>query len=207
MASKQDKFFFDNLIQAAQCACESADYLVSCLENFDVRELQAMLAQMHRFEHRGDEQKHQMSAALAKAFVTPVDREDLDMLSNRIDDVTDCVEDVLQTIYVNHVETIPDRILHFARLIRRACDAMKQMMSEFENFKKSTVLHDWTIKLGDLEEEGDRLYLQSKYELMENCTDVMQILSQREILDKLENCMDTCEHVGDCVDTVVMKNN
>lgn len=207
MASKQDKFFFQNLIEAAQSCCKSADYLLACVENFDAANIRTMLDKMHEYEHEGDETKHHMSAALAKAFVTPVDREDLDLLSNRIDDVTDCVEDVLQTIYVNHIERIPEEIRTFAKLISRSCGVMKQMIAEFENFKKPAKLHDLVIRLGDLEEEGDRLYLQYKYNIFKDCTDVLEIISWREILDKMENCLDTCEHVGDCVDTVVMKNS
>lgn len=207
MASKQDKFFFNNLIEAADSSCKSADYLLHCLENFNVEHIRSMLDEMHCFEHQGDMTKHQMSSALAKAFVTPVDREDLNLLSHNIDDVTDCVEDVLQTIYVNHIERIPGEIHNFAKLICRACRVMKEMIVEFENFKKPAKLHDLVIKLGDLEEEGDRLYLQYKYNILKDCTDVLEIISWREILDKMENCLDTCEHVGDCVDTVVMKNS
>lgn len=205
--AKQDKFFFNNLIDAADSSCKSAAYLVQCLENFRAEDMRTMLDTMHAFEHEGDVTKHHMTTALAKAFVTPVDREDLDLLSRNIDDVTDCVEDVLQTIYVNHIERIPDEILNFSRLIRRACAVMKDMIVEFENFKKPAHLHDLVVRLGDLEEEGDRLYLQYKYNILKDCSDVLQILSWREILDKMETCLDTCEHVGDCVDTVVMKNS
>lgn len=207
MASKQDKFFFRNLIAATDCSCKSADYLVSCLEQFEGANIRAMLDEMHGYEHQGDIQKHEMTAALAKAFVTPIDREDLDLLSRNIDDVTDCVEDVLQTIYVNHIQHIPEEIRTFAQLISRACQVMKQMVEEFENFRKPAKLHDLVIRLSDLEEEGDRLYLQYKFNILKDCTDVLEIISWREILDKMENCLDTCEHVGDCVDTVVMKNS
>lgn len=207
MASKQDKFFFNNLISAADSSCKSADYLVQCLENFNVENIRSMLDEMHGYEHQGDITKHEMTTALAKAFVTPVDREDMDLLSRNIDDVTDCVEDVLQTIYVNHIDHIPEEIHTFAKLISRSCQVMKQMIEEFENFKKPAKLHDLVIKLGDLEEEGDRLYLQFKYNILKDCTAVLEIISWREILDKMENCLDTCEHVGDCVDTVVMKNS
>lgn len=206
MASKQDKFFFNNLIQAAESACKTADYLLSCLENYQPENSRAMVDEMHRYEHEGDQTLHRMTAALAKAFVTPVDREDLDLLSRNIDDVTDCVEDVLQTVYVNRVTRIPGEILEYARLICRACGVMRDMMVEFEHFKKPAKLHDLVIKLGDLEEEGDRLYLQYKYNIMKDCTDVLEIICWREILDKMENCLDACEHVGASVDTVVIKN-
>lgn len=207
MASKQDKFFFGNLIRAAESSCRSAAYLVSCLEAFEVSRMGDMLETMHGYEHQGDETRHEMSAALARAFVTPVDREDLDLLSHNIDDVTDCVEDVLQTIYVNHITAIPDSIRDFAGLISRACTVMKEMLEEFENFKRPARLHELVIRLSDLEEEGDRMYLQMKYDLLRGEPDVLAVISWREILDKMENCLDTCEHVGDCVGTVVMKNS
>ena len=35
---------------------------------------------------------------------------------------------------------------------------------------------------------------------------VLTILSWREIFDKLEACADACERVGDCIETIVMKN-
>ena len=205
--AKQDKFYFENLKQATDCACNTARYLVECLTNFDVKDIQKMLETMHAFETEGDHKKHEMSAALAKAFVTPLDREDIALLSNNIDDVSDCVEDVLQTIYVNCITTIPEEIVTFAKLILRSCETMRTMIGEFENFKKPAKLHDMVIKLSDLEEEGDRLYLQYKHNIMKNFTDVLEIISWREILDKMETCLDTCEHVGDCVDTVVMKNS
>ena len=39
-----------------------------------------------------------------------------------------------------------------------------------------------------------------------HCSDVLEILFWREIYECMESCADACEHVGDCVETVVMKN-
>lgn len=81
MASKQDEFFFQNLIAAAESSCKAAEYLVECLKNYDYGNIEGMLEKMHTFEQAGDIKKHEMSAALAKAFVTPVDREDLALIA------------------------------------------------------------------------------------------------------------------------------
>jgi len=40
-------------------------------------------------EHKGDAIVHEMLAALADSFVTPIDREDLQKLSKRLDDILD----------------------------------------------------------------------------------------------------------------------
>ena len=56
---------------------------------------------MHEIEHSADINKHEMNGTLAKAFVTPIDREDLDMLSLQLDDVVDLIEEVLQKFYID----------------------------------------------------------------------------------------------------------
>ena len=48
---------------------------------------------------------------LAKAFITPIEREDIILLSQNIDEMTDKIEDVLLRIYCNNVQTIrPDAL-------------------------------------------------------------------------------------------------
>lgn len=207
MANKQDKFYFDNLVQAADSSCKAAEFLVQCLTDYDHADIAAMLTEMHRYENEGDTKKHEMSAALAKAFVTPVDREDLALISSNIDDVTDSIEDVLQRFYMNRIAFVLPDAVEFSQNILVACNYMKEMLSEFVNFKKPAKLHELIIKLNDVEEECDKLYLQAKFNIMDNCNEVLDILSWREIFDRMERCADACEHVGDCVDTVVMKNS
>lgn len=43
MASKQDEFFFQNLIAAAESSCKAAEYLVECLKNYDYGNIEGML--------------------------------------------------------------------------------------------------------------------------------------------------------------------
>ena len=77
MGSKADKFYFNNFLSATECCVEAAKYLEECLNNYNVNKLKEMIVKMHGFEHKADEVHHEMSAALAKAFVTPLDREDI----------------------------------------------------------------------------------------------------------------------------------
>ena len=206
MANKADRFYFENFIAASEQSCLAARYLVECLTNYKAENLAQMLERMHAIEHEGDGKKHEMSAALAKAFVTPIDREDLDLLSHNIDDVTDNIEEVLQRFYMNRITAVLPGAVAFAQKLESCCELMKAIMVEFVNFKKSTKLHDMIVELNHVEEECDRLYLENVYHLRDDCSDVLDIISWREIYDCLEACADACEHAGDCVETVIMKN-
>lgn len=206
MASKADRFYFENFAQAADAACKAANYLVECLSNYDAASLRTMLETMHSYEHAGDEKKHEMSAALAKAFVTPVDREDLALISQNIDEVTDCIEEILQQFYMDHIAVVTPEAIAFAKKLVECCDLMKAMLCEFSNFKKPAKLHEMVVALNNCEEECDTLYLEAAHKVREQTSEIFEVLAWRAIYNKMEKCADACEHVGDCVDTVVMKN-
>ena len=204
--AKKDSFYFDNFVTAADYCCKAARYLQACLDNYDPAKLEQMLATMHEYENDADKCKHAMSEALAKAFVTPMDREDMALISADIDEVADCIEEVLQRFYMNRIETVTEDAKRFAAKIVECCDLMKQMLQEVPTFKKGKKLKAMVIELSHKEEECDRLYLQATYNARDISNDVLTVISWRELYDKLEKCADACEHVGDCVETIVMKN-
>ena len=204
--AKGDKFYFDNFAASAALSQKAAAYLLSCLESYDPKNLRQMLEKMHEIEHSADVKKHEMNAALAKAFVTPVDREDLDLLSHRIDDVTDQIEEVLQMFYIGNIQSVNPAAVEFAARIVKACEILCTLMAEFENFKKSKKIHALIVELNDVEEECDKLYLTSMRALTKNSTDVLETVSWRKIYESLEACADACEHVSECVGSVIMKN-
>ncbi len=204
--AKGDKFYFENFSECTALSKKAAVYLVKCLEDYKPDNIQQMLAEMHEIENSADIKKHEMNEALARAFVTPVDREDLDMLSHNLDDVTDKIEEILQKFYIYNIQSINPSAVTFAKNIVRSCELLCQIMDDFENFKKSKKIHTLIIALNDVEEECDKLYLSSMHALTKTPTDVLETISWREIYDCLEACADACEHVSECVGSVIMKN-
>lgn len=206
MAHNSDRFYYDNFIAAADCSCKAADYLIDCLSRYNPADIKDMLKTMHRFEHEADEKKHEMSATLARAFVTPFDREDLAELSQNIDEVVDKIEEILQRFYVDDIKSVTPECLAFARKIADCCTQMKTMLMELSNFKKPARLHSLIIALGNTEEECDDFYLEATKKARSISDNVLDIIAWREVYDCMESCADACEHVADSVETIVMKN-
>lgn len=204
--AKGDKFYFENFSACATLAKSAANYLVECLENYDADKIEEMIAKMHTFEHSADMKKHEMNETLAKAFVTPVDREDLDMLSQQLDNVCDTLEEVLQKFYIYNIKTIDPAAIEFAKNLVKSCEMLVQIMDEFENFKKSKTMRSLIIACNDVEEDCDKLYLATMHNLTKNSTDVLTTMSWYKIFDCLEACADACEHVSECVGSIIMKN-
>lgn len=206
MSKKSDSYYFQNFIECVECGCQAAKMLEDNLEHFDTGLLQDNLDGLHRIEHDADKKKHEMMAVLVKAFITPIEREDIILLSQSIDEVTDKIEDVLIRIYINNIRQIRPEALAFIKVIIRCCEALKEVMEEFADFRKSKTLHDLIIEINALEEEGDRLFIDSMRSLHAEVTDPIKIIAWREIYVYLEKCCDACEHVADVVESVIMKN-
>ena len=204
--AKGDKFYFENFTASASLSKKAATYLVECLENYDPEKIEEMLQKMHEIEHTADIKKHEMNDALAKAFVTPVDREDLDMLSQNLDQVTDKLEEILQKFYVYDIQSVNSSVVEFAKIIVKSCGLLCDLMAEFENFKRSKKIRELIIELNDVEEECDKLYLSSMRALTKNSDDVLTTISWRDIYECFESCADACEHASECVGSVIMKN-
>lgn len=204
--AKGDKFYFENFKETTALALDAAKYLVECLENYTPESIEENLQKMHEIENNADKKKHEMNEALAKAFVTPVDREDLAMLSQNLDQVPDSIEEVLQKFYIFNIKGVPFSAIDFAKKLVVSTEILCELMAEFENFKRSKKIKELIVKLNDVEEECDKIYLTSLHDITGNHEDAFTAVALYKIFDCFEACADACEHVGDSIGTVIMKN-
>lgn len=206
MKKKKEEFYYKNLRSCVDYSYQAALLLQENLKNYNKDDLKKKLDQMHEIEQKADAKKHKMMAALSQAFITPIEREDLIALSNYLDDITDAVEEVLLQVYMCQVDKIREDMLPMAALLTECIQALGDVLQELKNFKHSKVIDDYIIRVNDLEEKGDALYLENMYRLHGE-TDVRTVMIWRIIYEHMENCMDTCEHAADIVTTVMMKNS
>ncbi len=206
MGSKRDFNYFEAFVQLVDYSCQSAEILDTSLKRFDHQGLAEMMTNLHGIEHAADMGKHDMMNRLAREFISPIEREDIIELGQEIDNVTDSIEDVLMGIYMYNIQVIRPEALDFVDVIVQCCNALKKTMEDFQNFRKSTTIHDSIVEINRLEEVGDRLYTEAVRSLYLNCQDPIETVSWTEIFDRLESCCDACEHVANVVESIIMKN-
>ena len=207
MGSKQNSFYFDNFIACADYSRKAAQLLDKGMRQFDPAQIGDMIEEMHEVEHAGDEKKHELLNVLAKAFITPIEREDIILLGQNIDEVTDKIEDVLLRMYCNNIKSVRPDALEQVAVVIECCNELKEMLEEFPRFKNSKKLHEKIVNINTLEEKADQLFISSMRNLHTTYDDPVMIIVWREIYIYLEKCVDACEHVADTVESVIMKNS
>lgn len=207
MSKKQDAYYFNNFVACAEESCRAAHLLKDVLENFKPEELSQHLDAIHKIENSGDMKKHEMLDKLAKEFIPPIEREDIVLLSQDIDDITDKIEDVLMRVYTNNVDSIEPDALKMTEVVIQCCEGVAGLLKEFADFKHSKELKKLIIEINDLEEKSDKLFIDSMRRLHTESSDPLHIIAWREIYAYLEKCADACEHAADVIESVVMKNS
>lgn len=217
MGKKKNYDYFEALAGLVKISCRASKYLEDTLENFGDGIGEKQMEEAHAIEHEGDERKHEVMNHLLKEFIPPLDREDIVGITQRIDDVTDALEDVLLKMYMFHVVEVRPESQEFASLILRCCESLKAVMKEFHHFKKPAKLGQLMIEVHELESEGDALYTRAMRRLFENSSfkepakgqgaSAVELIVWTELFRRMELCLDAMEQVVDLVESVIMKNS
>lgn len=207
MARVADSFYFENFAEAAENNCRAARMLEQVMREYDPDGLETSIEQMHEIEQTNDELRHELLDTVLAAFITPIEREGIVALSGRLDDVTDCIEGVLHRLYYNNVREVTAGALEMVTLLVRACDEVRDTVSELPNFRKSKTLRDHIVAINTVEGLADDVFVRIMRELHTSEADALRVISMRETYMYLEYCVDACEHVGDEVMGIVMENS
>lgn len=206
MAKVRDSFYFQNFLESIRISKMAADKLQDIIKNYDHNSIEKDVEAIHEIEHMGDSKKHEMTREIVKAFITPIDRDDIIIISNCIDNVTDSIEDIIIGLYTWNIVNIREDVVEFAELIGSCCEAAEGLLGELQDYKKSKKIKDHIIELNRLEEKGDELYIQYIRKLSIENVDPYTVMAWREIYRSFETVCDCCEDLADAVESIIIAN-
>ena len=208
MAKQRSNEYFEGFVLGMESACKAAEYLENLVEHFDPEKLGEQIEEMHAIEHQADISKHSLMHKLAKEFITPIEREDIILLLQQIDNVTDFIEDVVLKMFMYNAKSMRHEALEFASIIKQCCYESRDALKELPGFQKnSDRLALAIIRVNDFEEQGDRLYCAAMRRLYCENAESLERITWTKLFDWMEACCDACEDVMESVELVVMKNS
>jgi len=199
----REDHFYDFLEREAAVAYEAAVAL-SELRNPNVT-VAAVRTKVQTLEHTGDKSVHEMEEALARTFVTPIDREDLQRLSSQLDTVIDLANAAARNHDLFGVErptepmnALTDKLIACTLILRDAVPMLRK-----QEYK---VLLEQCRKLRLIEKEADTIYREAVSQLFhDDGIDAKKLLREKTILEDLENAVDYCEYVSETLTNLAIK--
>jgi uncharacterized protein len=198
----QKREFFDLFSRASTNAVEIARLLVQLLERFP-EDGAALVGRIKEREHTGDHLTHDVVGLLNRTFVTPFDRDDIYRLAGALDDICDNVDEAADNLGSYGVESVPEKAKAQADVILRATIKLDEAVQRLQGFRDSS---EQLIALRELEDEGDRYVRDGVAELFRSGADPISIIRWKDIHERLEEAVDSCENAADVLESILVKN-
>ena len=206
--NKKEKYnYFEEFKKVADYIVKSANVLKDIMENFNIEKLNTDIHEVHKLENEADRIVHQIRTYLIKDFLPPIDREDIALISHKIDDIEDGVDEVLINVKILDIYEIKLEVMELIDILVKCTEAVKVIFIEFKNFKNIELINQKIVYVNELEEQGDRVYEKLMTLLYKNEKDPINLIKWTSIYNCLEETIDRCEEIGDCIQDVLMKNS
>jgi uncharacterized protein len=163
-----------------------------------------LAASIAHIESLGDNVTHELSNELNRAFITPLEPEDIHQLASNLDDVLDTIEDVAHRLYSYRPRTHAAEIIEMCRLTA-SCAA--QIPLGLQALERRSSVAEVCDEIGRLEHQADHMIRQAIADLFRGDPDPVEAIKLREIYEFLELTADRCEDVADALENVTVKNN
>ncbi len=170
----------------------------------DIENVKEHHTTIKRLEREADDLTRSVFAELNKTFITPLDREDIQRIASKIDDVIDFLEGVSGRIYSYEITSAPPYMLQIAKELTKATKEVEFMISKLGNMKGNKDLINHCRTTSDIEHSIDDLYRAALGKLFQT-HEPIDIIKLKDIYEAIEQASDRCVDVADVVEDIVLK--
>ena len=195
---KQLLTILDNLAKKGVETSEALVVLFSDLKNEEYPK------RIHDLEKEADVLTREIFSELNKTFITPLDREDMQRIASKIDDVIDFIDGIAARFQSYQITEVPPYSLEMAHELVKATKEVQYMISKLQRIKNPKDMIDHCRNTSDIEHVVDDLYRDAIKELFMT-TDPIHIIKLKDIYETMETASDRCVDVADVIEDIVLK--
>jgi predicted phosphate transport protein (TIGR00153 family) len=184
----------------AKKAVETSEVVVVLMDDLTNAEL---IKKVQTLETEADVLTRDIFSELNKTFITPLDREDMQRIASKIDDVIDFMDGIAARIYSYQITTPPPYMKEMAEELVNATKEVQYMISKLQKIKNPKDMIEHCRNTSDIDKVDD-LYREAIKELFTS-TDAIHIIKLKDIYETMETASDRCVDVADVIEDIVLK--
>jgi predicted phosphate transport protein (TIGR00153 family) len=200
---KEEKFYdlFEELINKIE---EGGNVFLDMVETYEYP--LPKITKLKELEHEADVITHRTYEKMHKSFLTPLDREDIYALVNKMDSILDMIEASAARMSLYKVKKPTKVIIDQAKILNLAISKVKLIVYAMRDMKNSKMIIDACVEINTLENEGDIVLRTAMVDLFENEKDAIELIKWKEIFERIEEALDVCEDVSNIIEGIVLKH-
>lgn len=197
----RDESFYPMFDRQATIAADTAIVLESLITSLPISAEQAET--VVAAEKEADAVLREVRQNLERSIVTPFDREDIQSLSNSLDDVLDEMRAAADNAFQHNIKTPLPGIADLLRLLREITAKNVTLVHGLRTLRDLNPLVD---EIERLESEADAQYRKVMAELFSGRHDALDILRWKDVVESIEGAIDAVEDASDEVQSIAVKH-
>ena len=162
------------------------------------------IARISEIETEADILTRDIFSELNKTFITPLDREDMQRVASKIDDIIDFMDGIGARFASYKITEAPPHTKQMAEELVKATKEVEFMVAKLGNVKNPKLMIEHCRQTSVIEHVIDDLYRVAISELFES-NDAINIIKLKDIYETMETASDRCVDVADVVEDIVLK--
>ena len=139
--------------------------------------------------------------------MTPFDREDIQLLVNRMDDIIDMVEKASARMDIYDLPQPPDGVEKMIQILQDAFGKLAAAIGMLKSMKNRDTIFQLCVEVNSLENDGDECLRASLEGLFRGNPDPLHVIKTKEIYESLEEAIDRCEDLANVIETILIKHS
>jgi predicted phosphate transport protein (TIGR00153 family) len=173
----------------------------------DLTGLRGNVEKLKELEHEGDRLTHETLDKLNSTFITPFDREDIQALATRLDDILDATDAAAQRLVVFRIDAVPQRFVKLADLLVDSAREVQKAVQALPDRKKRDMALASCVEINRLENEADVIHREALGDLFANAHDAVGVIKLKDLFAFVEEATDRCEDVANVIQTIIIKGS
>ena len=182
-------------------AVETSEALLVLLDDLGNTE---KMEKVRKLETEGDVLTRDIFSELNKTFITPLDREDMQRIASKVDDVIDFMDGIAARLYSYQIKSPPPFSRMMIEELVKATKEVQYMISKLQKIKNPQDMINHCRNTSDIEHKVDDLYREAIKDLFES-QDAIHIIKLKDIYESIETASDRCVDVADVIEDIVLK--
>ena len=200
---KREDKFVGMLLEQTRITAEGLRLLEKWLSKSELKD--KAIDQMRAKEIEADEVRRILIDELHNTFITPLDREDIFMLSLYVDDILDYCYTTVEEMQLLSIDA-DEYLMDMVKLTREATEELEMAFNTI--FSNPRVAGEHAKRAKKIENEVEHLYRVAISDLFTKAKDfgpLMEMLRRREVYRHVSNMADQADKAADILGMVVMK--
>lgn len=200
----KNTIFYDKFEDAANTCHKIAILLNDVVKNGLTDD---KIIEARTLKHRGSNLERETIALLNSTFVTPIDREDIQLLASMLRKISKKIGQAMLTMNVYNIEKYTEELVQQAETVLMATKELIRIVGMLKTLSRTKEITESREVMKEIETLGDEVHYRALSKLFSGEFDSLEVIKLRDIYKILESAMDKCNAVSDVILNIALKNS